>query len=301
MKSLCNRILKLSLLFIASVPVVRAGSDAIPNPIAQALNVEIVLDQQEIAVPIQSAANAGAQYGLVGAIVTAAIDNEKAKKAEKIVFDIRNLLIDFNFNQSIVDALKAAVRSSGISPSPIIVVHNTALDAAADQQASMDEPKQSVLRIIPRYTLSDNFEMLSVDLQVFYVQKSLKDSGKIIESIDFTRYYGFQFSLKKMPHSGAEEDAARWIDVGKERITTMLEHGVSQVADMLAYDFSAEGRKIAMNPPVSKMTEFEGRKYRGVIRQTPNYIWTASGKSKRRSIIGVQSVPEAASTGISVP
>lgn len=291
---------------ILSATAARAASaENLPYPIEPALNVEVVLHQQELDVDVtksQIAAAAGA-FGLVGALVgatlDAAIDTASAQNAEKRVADIRNLLLDYNFNQAIEDSIKTAVTSPGISPAPVVIVRKTVWDSVAEQAAPLAEPKQTVLRLVPRYAVAGNFESMTVSMMAYYVQRTVKDSGKIKESVIFSRNYSFELPLDKIEGSGADEDADRWVAIGKDGLVALLNQGVKQIGEMLAYDFSIEGRNLSGNAKIGKTTQFKGKSYRGaLVREEPEYIWVASGKSKARSITGVQPVTEAVTAAL---
>lgn len=295
MKTMYNRAVLSAALLVAGLNAAAADSDAIPNPIAPALNVELVLNQQEIDVNVVSTAPVAGQFGLIGALVGAAIDTANAKAAEKRVADIRNLLVDYNFNQAVEDAVKAAVATPGISPSPTVTTRKTAWDAVAEQGYPADGQAQTVLRLIPRYTIASNFESITVSMQALYMQRTVKDSGKIKESSIFSRNYSFELPLQEKQGADADADADRWVAIGKDGLAALLNQGVGQIADMLAYDFSTEGRALAMQAAGGKKTEFKGKQYKGtVLRETPDYIWVANGKIKARSIIGVQPVADPA-------
>lgn len=305
MRSLSNRIMLFWALVVTSTNVVAVSADSIPYPIEPALNVEVVLHQQELDVDVtksQIAAAAGA-FGLVGALVgatlDAAIDTASAQNAEKRVADIRNMLLDYNFNQAIEDSIKAAVASPGISPAPVVIVRKTVWDSVAEQAAPLAEPQQTVLRLVPRYAVAGNFESMTVSMMAYYVQRTVKDSGKIKESIIFSRNYSFELPLSNIEGSGADEDADRWVAIGKDGLVALMNQGVKQVGEMLAYDFSTEGRNLAGIAKIGKTTQFKGKSYRGVlVREAPEYIWVASGKNKARSITGVQPVAEANATAV---
>ena len=294
MKSLFNRIVLSMGFLVAGCNADAADSDGIAYPIAPALDVEIVLNQQEIEVDVTSAAPVAGQFGLLGAQVGAAIDSANTNAAEKRVVDIRNLLVDYNFNQAVEGAIKTAVASPGISPAPNITVRKTASDAAAQQGYLAGGQPQNVLRLIPRYTIASDFESITVGMQALYIGRTVKDSGQIKQSSIFSRNYSFELPLQARQDSGADEDAERWVAIGKDGLVALLNQGVMQVSDMLAYDFSIEGRALAVQAPSVSKTEFKGKQYKGtVLRQTPDFIWVANGKSKTRNIIGVQPVVDA--------
>lgn len=294
MRSLFNRNMLFTALLVTGLNAKAADSDSIPNPVASALDVEIVLNQQEIEVNVVSTAPVAGQFGLLGALVGAAIDTANAKAAEARVVDIRNMLVDFNFNQAVEDAIKTAVATPGISPAPKVAVRKTAWDAVAEQGYPAGGQPQTVLRLTPRYAIASNFESITVSMQALYVERTVKDSGKIKESSIFSRNYSFELPLEVRQNSGADEDADRWVAIGKDGLAALLNQGVKQVSDMLAYDFSTEGRALAMQASSGKKTEFKGKQYKGtVLRETPDFIWVANGKSKARIIIGVQPVADA--------
>jgi hypothetical protein len=71
----------------------------------------------------------------------------------------------------------------------------------------------------------------------------------------------------------------------------MLDIGVEQVADMLAYDFSTEGRLEAARKISKEYGEFNGQKTVGrQLRSTADWYWLRSGKGYMMTLTGVMPV-----------
>ena len=220
-----------------------------------------------------------------------AIENAQVQNAEKRVVEIRNRLIDYNFNEKFEAAARAAVATAGISPNPQVIVRTSAWDAASAENKPEPGQKKTVMVIVPRYSMSSNFEQVSISMAVSYRARELKSNGKVKETYLFSRNYSFRIPMDKLPSSAATEDSQRWAALGKERLTALADQGVKQVTDMLAFDFSAEGRALAAQSNKGMSGTLKGKIYNGrVLRQTEDYIWVQSGKNWAQTIQGFQPI-----------
>ncbi len=271
--------------------VFAAKQEPLPLPLEPQLSVELILGQQEMAVDVPDSSAATAQFGLIGALVGSAIENAQVQNAEKRVVEIRNRLIDYNFNEKFEAAARAAVATAGISPNPQVIVRKSAWDAASAENKPEPGQKKTVLVIVPRYSMSSNFEQVSISMAVSYRARELKSNGKVKETYLFSRNYSFRIPMDKQPSSAATEDSQRWAALGKERLTALADQGVKQVTDMLAFDFSAEGRALAAQSNKGMSGTLKGKIYNGrVLRQTEDYIWVQSGKNWAQTIQGFQPI-----------
>jgi len=266
-----------------------AAAEPLPLPIAPALPIEIVLNQQELAVNVSAtAANVGVQFGLLGALIGSAIENEQAKKAEAAVVPMRNLLIDYHFEDQLEQALRSKLPSDGISPNPTFVVLKTQWDAV-DAQNSQHVPLQALV-IIPRYSVDSDFGQATVQLNVQVVDREIKPDGKIKAKNRFFRTYAFHFPLVEEKDV---ENVGRWQAMGKERLEAMFNEGIAQTTDVLVHDLSADGRKEwPMKEDAQKVT-IKGRSWNGVlVQQTPNWVWLRTGWSRGQTLQGYEPVDE---------
>jgi len=247
-----------------------------PMPLAQDLQVEVILNQQELGVDVPATASSvGAQFGLLGALIGATITAGQVANAEKRVAEIRNVLVDYRFNDNFERQLRAKLASEGISPNPQFTFMATPWDAYSATKAGK-LAADGVLIITPRYSITNNFEVLKVSLNARFVNRKFKPNGKMKEKNLVMSWYSFQFPLTKLDGSYATEDAQRWIDLGRQEMHGLLDQGITQVVDMMVYEFSAEGRQAAKTKTKAKAknTLLKGKPYWGwSLRETPDWIW----------------------------
>lgn len=265
----------------------------LPTPLAQDLPVEIVMIQNELAVDVPNTASAaGAQFGLIGALVGASIQNAQVKAAEERVAPIRDLLIEYRFNELVEAALRAKLASEGISPRPAITVMKTQWDAAEAQQNKQDMPLHAMV-ITPRYAIDSGFTRLSVTLTTQVVDRTIKPNGKVKTAYRFTRAYAFHFPITPMPGT-ADDYVGRWTAMGKTRLAALLDQGVAQSTDMLVYDFSDAGRSAWDQKIKREQVMVNGSNYAGVaVRQSPEWVWMRLGKGFAQTLQGYQPVTDA--------
>jgi hypothetical protein len=253
---------------------VSAKKAPLPMPLAQNLPVEVVLSQQEIAVDVPATAGQiGAQFGLIGALVGASINAAQVSNAERRVAEIRNLLVDYRFNERFEQRLREKLPSEGISPNPQFTILASPWDAETADKANKLEAL-GVLVVAPRYSIQNNFELMTVSLSISSIDRTFKKNGKPKQRLKFSNYYAFQFPLTKLAGSGATEDSQRWLSLGKERMHAFLDEGIDQVIDMAVYEFSAAGREQAAIKTKAKNNYLHNKAYWGwQVRADPNWIW----------------------------
>jgi hypothetical protein len=283
-------------LALGSSVLAQAKQKPLPMPLAEQLPVEIVLSQQEMGVEVPDNSAVAAQFGLIGALIGAAIQTTQVANAEKRIVDIRNLMIDYRFNDKMEAALRAKLATPGISPDPQITVMPTPWDAAKAVQAN-EQPRQGVMVIVPRYVMYNNFELMRINLTVMIVDRTLKSNGKLKEKIRVYKNYVYNFPMTRIAGSGAEEDAARWEALGKDGLAALLDTGIEQVTDIVAYDFSEQGRADALVKLAKEKVSIAGFDYNGrKVRGTDEYVWVRSGPMRYSSITGYHPVTIAAAT-----
>ena len=164
-------------LALFSLSAVAAKTPPLSMPVADELQVELVLNQQELAVDVPNTANAvGMQFGLIGALIGGAVQNSQAKGAEEAVVPLRDLLVEYRFNQRIEQALRAKLAAApGISPNNRLVVMQTPWDATRSNQAPT---ATTAMVLVPRYAMDYGFERLTVSLATSVVERTRNSNGK---------------------------------------------------------------------------------------------------------------------------
>lgn len=260
--------------FIAGQPAIARAPVHLPQPVAPVLPIEVRLVQQEIRVQVQNNGGMAALAigGVLGALAGAAINNAAANKAEGRVVDLRNALVDYDFNARFEQALRG-VDLSPLSADPQL--RFLATGYAADYEAGLVRPEERVLVVTPDYYVTNDFETMAVALNVMLVSRKANSRGKVKERIEkYWRTYSWTFRLPAVRGSNAEEDAGRLAALGEERLVAMLDRGLAEVVGMFAYDLTAEARAEIDGVPKGRAPTHElagiklfGRKLRGVDGQ----------------------------------
>ncbi|CAA9337219.1 MAG: hypothetical protein AVDCRST_MAG71-2046 [uncultured Lysobacter sp.] len=266
---------------------VTAKPKPLPMPLAPELPVEVVLNQHELAVDVPATATAvGAQFGLIGALVGAGIQNAQVKNAEERVMPLRDLLLEYRFNERLEAALRAKLASDGLSPAPVITVMKSPWDALDAQQSKQDMPLHAMV-LIPRYSIDSDFQQLSVTLTAQVVDRTVKPNGKVKTRYAFSRAYAFRFPL--LADTG--ENLPRWIGAGGPHLAGLLDQGIEQTVDMLVYDFSAEGRAQWDQKIKRENVTLKGLMYAGLaVRKTDDWVWVRSGRNFMQTVHGYRPV-----------
>lgn len=256
---------------------VSARQAPLPMPLAPALPVDVVMNQHELAVDVpNTAAAVGGQFGLIGALIGAGIQNAQVKHAEERVVPFRNALLDYHFNERMEAALRAKLASNGLSPAPVIHVMPTSWDAVDSRQSAQAVPLHAMV-IVPRYSVDSDVKMLSVTLNASIVDRVVKSNGRVKSRASFVRNYVFHFPLV----GEGDDNAKRWADMGAARLSAVLDQGIAQTTDMLVYDFSSEGRNAQWDKAFKhENTTVKGMSYPGhALRQTTDWAWVRSAQS----------------------
>ena len=270
---------------------VAAKEPTAPMPVATDLPVELIENQNELAISVpDTAAAVGMQFGLIGALIGAGIQNSQAKHAEEAVVPLRDLLIHYNFNERLEQALRAKLASEGISPNPTLNVMKTPWDAVDAEQAKTVPPLALVL--VPHYSVDSNFSQLIVQVTAQVARREVKSNGKIKTRYDFSRIYSYRFPMLGADDNDGDKSAPvqRWARMGEAGLSQLLDEGIAQVTDMLVYDFSSQGRAEWSQPAKGEVTlgdeTYDGKP----IRQGQGWAWVRTGKKWAQSLQGYHPV-----------
>lgn len=272
----------------------------VPKPIAPQLAIEVVQGQQEVAIDVPTTANAvGMQFGLIGALIGSAVQNSQAKGAEQRVVPIRDSLIGYDFNARLEQALRAKLASGDISPDPQFSFLTPA--AIAERTAKRAEIPAQALVLVPRYSFDYDLRVLTVRIDATLENRERKRNGKYKVRPQFRHGYAFSF-----PIANEAKTAQPWVDLGRAGLAQVLDQGVAQVTDMVAYDFSDAGRLEWDRDNRKQFVRLKDRGYPGMgIRQEADFVWVRTGKFDNQVVQGWQPldgpIAMAASAAASAP
>ena len=252
----------------------------VPKPIAPQLPIEVVQGQQEVAIDVPTTAtNVGVQFGLIGALIGSAVQNSQAKSAEERVTPVRDSLIGYDFNTRMEQALRAKLATADISPDPQINVLTSA--AVAERLEKRQEQPTQALVLVPRYAFDYEMTMLTVNLVATLENRERKSSGKYKYKTQFRHTYAFSFPIAK-----SDKTAAPWVALGRDGLATLLDQGIAQVSEMVAYDFSDKGRSEWDRDNRKQFVRLKDRGFPGSgVRQEADYVWARVGKADFNQVL----------------
>lgn len=251
---------------------------ATPAPTTGPEHIEVVLYPTELAVDVPNTGGAVAAGvgGIFGALIGAAINKAAVSNAEGRVAEMRNSLVDYDFNARVEQAIKAKLAAATLVTQPTTVEYLRTVRGADELKAANAANRNNVLFVVPRYAVTSNFERLTVTLSANTFDRSLRSNGKVKEKIRGWKVHTYAFPMRKVTGSGATEDSLRWVSLGGTELAAMLDEGIHQVTDMLINDLTAEGMAdLKVKIPVRGRT-----------------VTTASGRTWTRTRMGLSSQTE---------
>lgn len=149
----------------------------------QTLRVISLVLQEEIKVQInvQNSSAAGAQFGLLGAIVSAAIDssvnNSRAKKSETQSDNLRNALMDVDVTKALHDAVRKGVESISWAEVTAFEIRNK-FDRKDMKTLAAEMKEDAVLVVTSNYSLTPKQEFLEFESRTKFYKPKSSTSGK---------------------------------------------------------------------------------------------------------------------------
>lgn len=273
-----------------------AKQPPVASPVAEQVPVIVVLDQRELLVPpANTGAMVGSQFGLIGAIIGAAVDNSANKKIETAVIPVRNELLGYDFAGKVETAMRARLPSPGFSSNPQFHFFNNAPDAV---KTPFPLPRRFV-SITPSYVMDSSFSQLEVVMSVSVKDGEAKSNGKQKFKVAYMRDFRFRYHLK----NPAEFQVASWTRIGGARMGAMLDEAINQTVDMIVHDFTAEGRALWPLNHNKERTRVDNLSYLGrEVRHGDQWAWVRSGKQPFfQTTLGVHSINVDSAMQLSFP
>jgi hypothetical protein len=178
------------------------------------------------------ASQAGAAFGLVGAIIDVSVNQHRANAAEKSITPLRTALIDYHFDQQALAATQEtvakmdwlAVRKTSFSKDISKENTNSILDKTASPE---------VLFVSYSYELSADFTMMQVDAR-FTISPKVAPKGQSTDSRMKLENAAYSENFTYLvPLAGAGEDVAEncrhWSDNNAEIARRALDQGIAGV------------------------------------------------------------------------
>lgn len=191
----------------------------------------VLVPQGEIKTQVV-ASQAGAAFGLVGALIDVSVNQHRANAAEKSITPLRTALIDYHFDQQALAATQATVakmdwlgvRKTSFSKDISKENTNSILDGSASPE---------VLFVSYSYELSADFTMMQVDAR-FSISPKVAPKGQPADSRMKLENAAYSENFTYLvPLAGASGDVAencrRWSDNNAEIARRALDQGIGGV------------------------------------------------------------------------
>ena len=242
--------------FIAAPMRATPGSVAVRVEVAQG-EIKSDINPSNIAV-----ATGG---GLLGAIIGAAVDSARAKKAEVLITPLRNALTGFDVDALAIDTTKAETAGiAWISANPATFSKDT---SKAGQSAYLDTIAENKLALVTySYDVSPDFSSVRVVEHISIAHKgNASSAGVAIKPVD-------RLSLRNLDYS--------------QSVTSVVTlANATQDKDANAAMWAADGGKRARAALTTAFAEVS-RLARKVLELTPETIKAMNGKQNKRIVAG---------------
>lgn len=216
---------------------------------AQIRSTDVVapIRQNEIYVFVPSSAAAGAQFGLIGALVSAGVDAQRSHNAENAVTELRNAAVDYDFDAKLRRELRASLSSvPWLKARDVKVIKDVTLigiDKAIDESSA-----GAVLVTSTDYHLSNDGRELTVTLaaDMFAKDPALaayrngKSKPKYKSDAANAIYRGKFSYAKTVPGATAkrEDNMALWAADHGAPLKSALDTATAELSRQLAADIS---------------------------------------------------------------
>jgi len=202
---------------------------------------------------------------------------------------LRDALLDYDFDGRLEKTLSGKLASEDISPAP----HLSIVTAETRFEKGRPESPSLVLVLTPHYAVNEAMDTLTVGIEAWYGSRERNWFGAWKDKSGWVEHeYAFSYRIDH-----PDGTARPWVAFGQDQLAQMLDNGIAQAADMLAYDFSQQGRADWDVEDRRASVHFKDRDYPGVrVREDGEVLWVRTGRGNARVLQGWQpvSVPEGA-------
>lgn len=237
-RSIRGLVASAALLLVAVAPswAGKPKIDLAQHPLAQRMQVEIRMPQQEIIADSTETNPMMFGGGLLGALISIGVDNSAAKKAEKEIGPFRDRLVDVDWRKLAQESIEQGLSRDVFAPEIAFSFHTTT--SYADRKAGTLAEGRRILVIMPSYLFAGQFSALKVHLDVAIVDRTLA-KGRIKEKVLYQDGFDYAWVLRDWdPKSKRPARIAAWQEVPAEQLVAMLRESFTAVVAL----FDAEIR-----------------------------------------------------------
>jgi len=237
----------------------------LPTPIVSSVPMELRIIQREIYVEVPNN-GAGAAFligGVVGALAGAAINKATVAGAEKRVSEIRNQLIDYNFQKQFETAFREKANMQALHQNQEIkLLHTTYAADAGDKSASIGK---NVLVVQPSYLINNKFDQVSVRIAVWLMDREIKSNGKIKTRITNMRNFKYVVLLDSNDKDSATETAKAVAELGTDKLVTIVDRSIDGAIELFNLSMTADVKAQLAKGGKIALYDVLGEQVRGTI------------------------------------
>ncbi len=195
----------------------------------------VVQVQSEIKADINRSNMGAAGFGLIGALVDVSMENSRTKTAESLIKPVRDVLLNYNFEDRVVSELANVLeKNTWLNSKSLKLEFNQ--DENFVDNAIKKSTSDAVGIIKPTYILSPLFDELKVQFEylLFPASESFKKSAGIEDS-ESPIYKTIVEQKKELigASQNKEVNAQRWAENNGQKIKEALEDLIKQTAQKL--------------------------------------------------------------------
>ena len=255
-------------------PYVDRANKPQPNPLADRLTVEIVLNRPDMGLESpDTSAIAGMMGGLtggIGGVITAMADDATKgpdSARTQALTRLRDHLGDYDFNETIEAAIRRRIASPGLSADPLVM--------PLEMPLSGPPFASNALIIYPSYVVDYRFDRMKVVLFVRVVNRRLDGKGRMKTTVTFRRTYASVFLVND---GSREQNLDRWLAMEPAQLRAKLDRASDEAVELLVHDFSSAGRREWKLSAEKKSARLRGVVFPGLpIRKEDERVWVRSG------------------------
>lgn len=236
----------------------------------QSSDLIVGVAQKEIRADInQSQITTATGGGLLFALIDSAVNNSRAKDAEKAVVPLRDALLDYNFNDRFVSELSTASSAVTWMKDDTIEVVSDVSNITYDKKLN-ESKKSTVAYFTTDYSVSPDFRVVKVSTHVnvfpnteelknlqfgIYKDTSEVKKNKGLKTSTLNSLYRnnvvYSYTLDK-PTKTPEEAAKLWAEDSGKRLKAALDRGIKTVIKIAIDDMANASTSVAVGSKVQQ-------------------------------------------------
>lgn len=242
---------------------------------AASMDAELRLVQQEIEIEVPQTNSALFGGGLVGGLIAAAVDNTKAKRAEKAANRVRDELLERDLSKALVKIVQEGVASEqlaadfdlAVMPQPIF----------ADLEDRKLEDANGIVVLTPSYRFNNALDTLKVELAFWMGDRDVVPRANrrphLKTKTEYSNVYSVRYAApRRLEKANRDDYAEQWAALGGDELFELITNGMREAVAMLNADIANRGR--LPQGKASRLHLATGERIKGwTIRQGDDYHW----------------------------